>query len=350
MSERKRVIIILGVTLAVYLGIRFLLPYVIPFLIAWVLVKLLNPVVSAVRRRIPLKKELLAGMILTVLFLLAGVALYYLAGALMDQISRLVTRFDYYYGCVCSFVDDCCGMLEHRLGLQDGRISSVVERQMEQAVTRIEGKMAPDLLNHSFQYLMKLVNGAGFVFIIFIAAILLMRDYEGIKEKLEKYRLYQGVRRISGRICATGGSYLKSQLTIMGIITVMCVAGLYLLGNSYALVLGIVIGILDALPFLGTGTILLPWAVVLLIRGEYWLALGYGVLFLVTNTARELLEPRLIGKRIGIYPFVMALSVYVGLCLFGPTGVFTGPVGLVLIMEICREIMGGREAEVPRKR
>lgn len=46
----------------------------------------------------------------------------------------------------------------------------------------------------------------------------------------------------------------------------------------------------------------------------------------------------------------MALSVYVGLCLFGPTGVFTGPVGLVLIMEICREIMGGREAEVPRKR
>ena len=114
--------------------------------------------------------------------------------------------------------------------------------------------------------------------------------------------------------------------------------------------LGIVIGILDALPFLGTGTILLPWAVVLLIRGEYWLALGYGVLFLVTNTARDLLEPRLIGKRIGIYPFVMALSVYVGLCLFGPTGVFTGPVGLVLIMEICREIMGGREAEVPRKR
>lgn len=346
MSEKKKLMTILGVTLAVYLGIRFLLPFVIPFLIAWILVKLLNPLVALIRRRIPMKKELLAGIILTGIFLLAGAALYFLAGALMDQISRFVTRFDYYYDCVCAFVDDCCGMLENRMGLPDGKIGTVVSLEMEQAVSGIERTITPDLLNRSFQYLMKLVNWAGLVFIIFIGAILLMRDYEEIKSKLEKYRLYQAVRRIGRRIWSTGGSYLKSQLIIIGIITVMCVAGLYLLGNSYALVLGIVIGILDALPFLGTGTILLPWAVVLMIRGEYWLALGYAALFLVTNTARELLEPRLIGKRIGIYPFVLALSVYVGLCLFGPFGVFTGPAGLVLIMEICREIMGEGERDL----
>ena len=339
MSEKKRVAVILGVTLAVWMGIRFLLPYVLPFFIAWLLVRMLNPLVSAVCRRNRIKREAAGAVILTGFFLLAGAAVWFLTGALLDQASRFAAGFEGYCREAGRFVDDCCAMLEQRLGLEEGQISQAADRQITLAAEHIEGKLAPDLLNHSFQYLTKLAQWAGFLFIIFIGAILLMRDYEGIREKLETYRLYGRVKRILSRICSTGGSYLKSQLLIIGIIMVMCVAGLYVLGNPYALALGIVTGILDALPFLGTGTVLLPWALVLVIRKQYWLALGYAVLFLVTNTARELLEPRLIGKRIGIYPFVMALSVYVGLCLFGPTGVFTGPAGLVLIMEICGEIL-----------
>lgn len=339
MSEKKRVAVILGVTLAVWIGIRFLLPYVLPFLIAWILVKLLNPLVSAICRRIRIKRELAGTVILTSFFLLAGAAVWFLAGALLDQASRFAAGFEGYCREAGQFVDDCCLMLERRLGLEEGQISQAADRQISLAAEQIERKLAPDLLNHSVQYLTKLAQWAGFLFIIFIGTILLMRDYEGIREKLEAYRLYGSVKRILSRICSTGGSYLKSQLLIIGIIMVMCVAGLYVLGNPYALALGIATGLLDALPFLGTGTVLLPWALVLVIRKQYWLALGYAVLFLVTNTARELLEPRLIGKRIGIYPFVMALSVYVGLCLFGPTGVFTGPTGLVLIMEICGEIL-----------
>ena len=339
MAEKKRLLIILGVTLAVYLGIRFLLPHVIPFFIAWILVSLLDPLLKKIRRRLPWKKEVLAAILLTVLFLLAGVIFYFFCSALMEQLGRVIANFDRYYNDVCVFLDDCCSMVEQKAGLKDGRIRSAMDQGLEQAAVHLQGKMVPDVLDHSFQYLMELLSGLGFFFLIFIAVILLVKDYDEILEKLENYKLFRKIRRVIRRISHTGGTYLKSQLLIMGIITVMCVGGLYLLGNSYALLLGILIGILDALPFLGTGTILLPWALVLLVRRSYGQALGYAGLFFVTNTVRELLEPRLIGTRIGIYPFVMALSVYVGLCLFGPTGVFTGPAGLVLIMEICKEIM-----------
>lgn len=340
MAEKNKFLVILGVTLAVYLGIRYLLPYVIPFLIAWILVAALNPLLVKIRKKLPWKKEILAGILLTVFLVLGGILLYFFFGAVMKQLARVVANFDHYYQQICAMVDDCCGMVERKAGIQDGGIRLAVDRQLEQAAVQFEEKMVPDVLNHSVQYLMKALDGAGFLFLVLIGVLLLIKDYEEILEKLGQYSLFGRIRRIGRRISHTGGTYLRSQFLIMGIISVMCVLGLYLLGNSYALLLGIVIGILDALPFLGTGTVLLPWAVVLLLQKKYALALGYAGLFLVTNTVRELLEPKLIGERIGIYPFVMALSVYTGLCLFGPSGVFTGPAGLVLIMEICREILG----------
>jgi predicted PurR-regulated permease PerM len=127
-------------------------------------------------------------------------------------------------------------------------------------------------------------------------------------------------------------------MIIILIIIALCMAGLWILGNPYFLVLGIVIGLLDALPFIGTGTVLVPIAVYLLFQSELKRAAGYLFLFLLTYFAREFLEPRLIGEKLGIYPIVMVIVVYAGLYLYGVTGVVLGPVSLLLILEIWKEI------------
>ena len=112
-----------------------------------------------------------------------------------------------------------------------------------------------------------------------------------------------------------------------------------MLGNSYALLAGILIGFLDALPFIGTGTVLLPWAVVELIRGKIWRAVAYVILFLICNSTRDFLEPRLLGEKLGVYPIVIAVVVYAGICIFGAFGVLLGPLMLLIIREISREWM-----------
>ena len=139
------------------------------------------------------------------------------------------------------------------------------------------------------------------------------------------------------RIWEMGGAYLKAQLIIMGCVIVICVAGLWILKNPYALLIGTVIGLLDVLPFIGTGTILIPWAVISLFTKKFFHAAAYVVLFLIANTTREFLEPKLIGKSLGLYPIAILISVYVGLYLFGPAGVIEGPASVLLIMEIERE-------------
>ena len=78
-----------------------------------------------------------------------------MTGALLDQASRFAAGFEGYCREAGRFVDDCCAMLEQRLGLEEGQISQAADRQITLAAEHIEGKLAPDLLNHSFQYLTK---------------------------------------------------------------------------------------------------------------------------------------------------------------------------------------------------
>jgi predicted PurR-regulated permease PerM len=196
----------------------------------------------------------------------------------------------------------------------------------------------PNILNYSFRYLKKLLDAGAFLLILFVSVILLMKDYDEMQEKLQEYDLYVHVHRITERMWRQGGLYLKAQMIIIVIIMALCAAGLWVLGNPYFLVLGIVIGLMDALPFIGTGTVLVPMAVYLLVQGSVPKAAGYLGLFLLTYFAREFLEPKLIGTSLGIYPIVMVIVVYAGLYLYGVSGVVLGPVSLLLVLEIWREI------------
>lgn len=325
--------------MAVYVSIKYLLPYVIPFLIAWILVKAMNPMLRKIRKKLPWKKEILISIFVFCIFLLAGILFYYLYRAIAEQIYAFISNFEHYYHQVGLFLDDCCLLLERKTGVNAVRVRSLVNQGLESVQIQINGTLIPGILNHSLQYLMGLVKLIGYIFIIYVAMLLLMKDYDRIREQLEQYELYQRVRNVTDRIFCIGGTYLRSQFLIMAIVTLLCIVGLWVLKNPYALLLGLVTGLLDSLPFLGTGLILLPMAVIFLFQKEFWTAAGYGILFLVTCGIREILEPKLVGERIGIYPFVFAFAVYTGICLFGPGGIFTGPIGIILTMEIGKECL-----------
>ena len=150
-----------------------------------------------------IKREAAGAVILTGFFLLAGGGCLVFDRRPFRSGQPVCAGFEGYCREAGGLWTTACAMLEQRLGLEEGQISQAADRQITLAAEHIEGKLAPDLLNHSFQYLTKLAQWAGFLFIIFIGAILLMRDYEGIREKLETYRLYGRVKRILSRICST---------------------------------------------------------------------------------------------------------------------------------------------------
>ena len=118
----------------------------------------------------------------------------------------------------------------------------------------------------------------------------------------------------------------------------MCSIGLKLAGSEYAVLTGIVIALLDALPVIGSGTILIPWAIIDIFIGNYKAALILAVVYALCAALREVLEAKLMGNSMGVNEFYMLAATFIGMNLFGLWGIILGPVGLVHILELLRQL------------
>ena len=119
----------------------------------------------------------------------------------------------------------------------------------------------------------------------------------------------------------------------MAMTMAICTAAFFLMGSSYALLAGIGIGLLDALPVFGTGTVLIPWALLSAVQGHPGKAAVLAALYLVCYFLREILEARMMGGVAGLSPLETLMAMYAGLRLFGLAGLFLGPAGLLIIRE-----------------
>lgn len=125
--------------------------------------------------------------------------------------------------------------------------------------------------------------------------------------------------------------WLRAQAMIISITFFELLAGFFLMRQPYALVLALLIAIVDALPILGVGTVLVPWAVICLFSGETGMAISLCVLYGVILVVRNVVEPRIVGGQLGLHPFVALLCIYFGYRIAGFAGMFVLPV-LVLVL------------------
>ena len=122
--------------------------------------------------------------------------------------------------------------------------------------------------------------------------------------------------------------------------------GFQIIGIPYAPIIGLLVAVFDILPILGTGGILLPWAVILLIIKEIPMGIGMFVLYLVITVIRNILEPKLVGKQIGLHPLATLISLYVGVKVVGFWGMIIFPTTLAVISSMRKEIsQSGVETE-----
>ena len=209
-----------------------------------------------------------------------------------------------------------------------------VEKQLPEMMNHAKQNVIPAVMNGTILYAKNVFVFLGVCFVVVISTILILKDYKKMRAALEHHPVGSMALKVCRRAYEAGGAYIKSQIIIMIIITAICVLGLYFSGNEYALLAGCGIGICDAMPFLGTGTIFVPWAVIELIQGKYMLAAIYTVIYTVCSLMREILEPKLLGNKLGMHPLAVIVSMYVGLEIYGLWGFALGPLSYILIKEI----------------
>lgn len=338
----------LGVRLALAgLGIGFtwkllppLLSLLAPFLAAWLLSALLNPALRRLQRRLGWSRRLLALLLILLLCVLAGGGvslLVYYAGA---ELLSLAQNWEE----LLAYAQSAEAQLE---ALFD-RLPELVPRQLSQWV-RSGGER---LLSWLWENLSALAGRAAawlgglamktpaflLALIVFImACYLLSADYPYLRMRAMGHMgegtldLLRRVRQAAG---SAFGGYLRAELLLSAGVFVILLAGFLFMGQSYALLLALGLAVLDFIPILGSGTVLVPWAAVSLLTGRYASAASLMAVWGVVVVFRRVAEPKFVGDQTGLSPVLSLVSIYVGMKLAGVPGMILGPVFTLVALNL----------------
>lgn len=337
-KENKKYIAGAVTVVSVFIFVKYILTLVLPFFLALCLLSIMRPPLRALEKHMHIGRGILVGGILLFLLGAAGIAAWYLISEACVQVRDFAGNIDVYEKCLCDFVHTCCQGLERRMGIDAGDMEDMIFLQVGQFTDDMKRRAFPVLMNQSVAYARTLCAAAGFFLITFLATVLLAKDWRNIRRDLSRYRLIREAAEIGNEIARLSGHFLKAQGIILCCISVICMIGLTAAGIGNSILTGLFAGLMDALPFIGTGCVLVPVAVWQLIQGKLWKSLWILALYAVCAVLREFLEPKLLGKRFGLYPVVILLTIYAGIRLYGLSGVLLGPLSLLLIREIWRRL------------
>ena len=246
----------------------------------WVAV--LNPLLEKINRRWKIKRGILR-CIAGAARVCGGwwIAQYGIGYALISQAKKLVQNYDSVAAQGTQVWNLCCQRVEELCGIQNGYVEHCVSSYVPMLWQKCRTDVVPKLMNYSIGYVKGFLVGFTIFIVIMVSTILILADYPNIRKKAVDHPIGNLIYRIGRNMKKAGGTYLKAQLIILLIISSICCVGLFLTGNSYAVLVGCGIGLCDALPFFGTGTVFIPWLLFKVFCGQYLLAGAYGIIYLI---------------------------------------------------------------------
>lgn len=335
-ESRKKYLEAAAVVLGVYLAMKYVSPIASPFIFACLLAGILNPLVLKLHRKIKVRKSILTALILLIVCGMIVMLIWMLISSLITGGSRLAAQVPYYQEELCMLLGDYCDLMEKKFGVDGVQIENFVLEQVNIMAENLEVNVLPEVMGKSMGYMKNIVGFGSFIVIMIIAVLLIMKDYDKYMLKLKEDNDLKGVREVTGRVIVYVKTFIRTQLIILCIISAVCAVTLSLIGMKGGILYGILTGFMDMLPFIGTGIMLLPLALYMLINGSIWKALLCLGLYGLCALIREFLEPKLIGERMGVWPVGILFAVFAGIRLFGVWGIIKGPLALIIICETCK--------------
>jgi sporulation integral membrane protein YtvI len=327
-------IIVLLLTILACIVFSKLFFIVLPFYLGYLVSKLFTPVLKRIKTK---HKHLLTIITFIMLFLFISIIsflIFLISKSIIDYISahlitieELKSTLFYYYDLIN----------ENKINFPFSfsiDLDSLIENSLTSLLNQIQ-----IIVQNSLKFLSFLPDILIFIIIIFISAFFFTIDNEKINDYICKYILkhFDFIKNnhyfkiIKKDVLHVLYGYIRAQLILISVTFVICSIGLGIIGINNFILKAFIISLIDALPIFGTAIILLPWAFMKLLLGNYFNAIYLFILYLVLTITRQSIEPKIFSSQIGIYPLITLFSIYTGLKTIGFLGIFIGPIIAVLI-------------------
>lgn len=333
-----------AVAAIVFVFIRFLLKPLLPFIVAFVVAAFLQPVMKWLLNKLHFKssREGIAAVIITVTcyVILVGLVLLLLIGlaaAVIDWASGLP---DLFANTIAPWVETSLEQLLTFIYVLNPEMGLFVHDMLPDVLSSLSStimNISVSLVSWASSVGTQLPGAMLAAIICVIATVFLVKDYDRVMGRVLSVLPVKGQVVVGQIRVATVGilvNFARSYILILFITFLEVFVGLTIIGIENAAVIATLIALFDFMPILGSGMILLPWTIFTLIQGRIKRGIGLLVLWLVVVVARQIIEPRIVSKRVGLYPLVTLLCMWMGLKLFGGVGMLALPVIVLIIKDL----------------
>ena len=331
MKKYCKALVNLGVAFIILLLIVFLVPKLLvffaPFVAGWIIALIASPLVRFFEEKVKIKRKAGSAFVIVAVIALVILILYLVGAKLTDEIMGLIGALpDIWDSAENDFAD-----IGQNLSVIYNRFPADVQQSIMDVINQI-GSYVGDLLG-------KIAKQVPSILIGLIMALLSSYFFVAERDQLatwfrnhtpaEVLSWYYMLKR--GLVKAVGG-YLKAQLKIEVWMYLLLVIGFAILQVDYALLIALGIAFLDFLPFFGTGTVMVPWAIIKILSSDYKMAIGLLIIWGIGQLARQLIQPKIVGDSVGMPPLPTLFLLYIGYKLGGVVGMIVAvPIGLIAL-------------------
>ncbi len=326
--------VLIGITFFLF---SYLFPYLLPFAFALVLAVLIEPVVQWTQRTFRINRKWASPIIFSIFMLTSLWLIYILIVKIIVEFMALLQRMPAIIEGVLPYVTEGIYRMEQIYLLIPKEAVTNITSSMEQLVEWVQqgARFLGSLL---------ISIAAGLPNILIVTLIIIISfaliSYRLPQLKVQFLSIFeestqQKVNMILNDLNKAIVGFVRAQFIISFLTYIVTLLGLWIIGIKYALAISLIIVIVDILPILGTGAVIIPWAIFqLVVKGDQFVGIGLLILYVVIVVFRRIIEPKILGQNIGLSTLLVIISMYVGFKVLGGLGLFIGPVLVIMFVAL----------------
>ncbi len=345
-TEGKRKFIInffyfIIVVAIVYFVFKYAINFLMPFLIAYIVAAILRPAVRFLSKKTKMNYKIASLICVILFYCTVGALVFVICAEIFGFVSDQIMKLPAFYKTTLE------PMLKKLLGG-----SLTLPEDFDPTISQVLSEFSSNILSYVgslVSWLSSTIGSgvSGFAMsipklvlkIIFsiVSSFYFTADYDFIHGFIERQFSEASYAKFSAARSAIRdiiGSYARSYAIILAITFAELTVAMFILRVKGAILIALLIAVFDILPVVGTGTILIPWAVIEFINGRIGLGIGLLVTYVIIFVIRNIMEPKIVGKQVGLHPLVTLLAMFVGTMLFGFVGLFGIPITMALIVDL----------------
>lgn len=340
-----KVVILALILLGIFVTYKLAMFY-IPFIIAMIIAACVEPVIKFFMKYTKMKRKLASIISLILVVLIIGGMLFLGISKIITEASSLLSNVNEYFDNVYQWG------LKIVNEVQEGNIQipSQLATSMQNSLTGIIDVLkngAINLLTGVVDIISFVPNMITYGFITILAIIFICFDKEYIPNTIKSQiptKWFEKIKQIINEMCSVSVKYIKAEAKLSFICFIWVLIALNIINLigikvEYLLIMAVFIGFVDLLPLFGAGAVMLPWAGYLVLVGNMPLAVSVAIIWIIWAVIKQLIEPKMVSKEMGMHPIFTLVGMYTGFKLMGVLGLILGPIILIILKNIFGELI-----------